>query len=75
MELSERKKKILDVYEKNGNKKQTFTQTSLFLEEEKEVTKEDLIVEKLSSVDPLNTTPLNALNIIYELKQILDKEK
>ena len=73
--LIERAKEILDVYEKNGNKKQTFTQTSLFLEEEKEVTKEDLIVEKLSSVDPLNTTPLNALNIIYELKQILDKEK
>ena len=29
----------------------------------------EMVVEKLSSVDPLNTTPLNALNILYELKK------
>ena len=67
-ELLIRAKEILDGYE-NGEKakvKPTTTQLSMDLEEEKT----DLLREKLKSVDPLHLTPMDALNLIFELKEI-----
>jgi len=72
--LITRAKEILDVYEKKGNKQETFTQTSLFLdfEEEKEE-KTNVVLEKLEDIDPLNMTPIEALNTLYELKEMTKK--
>ena len=71
-ELIERADEILNIYENKNVKKQTFTQTSLFLDIEEE--KPDIIKEKLESINPLEITPIEALNILYELKKEIDKK-
>lgn len=71
-ELIKRAEEILAVYENKSKRKQPFTQTTLFLQEEKE-TKENIIEEKIKTIDPLQTTPIEALNILYELKNMINK--
>ena len=74
--LIERAKEILDVYENKSQKKETFTQTSLFLnfDEQEEKDKSNKIENRLKEINPLEITPIQALNILYELKQEV-KEK
>ena len=61
---------ILDVYEKKSVKKEVFTQTSLFeLEEMEPVVKEDPLREQLKTLNPLEMTPMEALNYLYTLKK------
>ena len=36
--------------------------------------KYDIIIKKINEVDPLRTTPLDALNILYDLKKEVDKK-
>ena len=36
--------------------------------------KYDIIIEKLKKVNPLETSPMDALNILYELKKEMDKK-
>ena len=72
--LIDRAEDILDVYEKKSNKKESYTQTSLFEMMEEEIDDEkDLIREKLEKINPIETTPLEALNILFELKKDLKK--
>ena len=74
--LIERASEILDIYENKNNKKQPFVQTSLFLNfDEKEEQKESLIEEKLKEINPLEMTPIEALNLLYELKNSLKDDK
>lgn len=74
--LIDRASEILSVYENKSNKKQPFTQTTLFLQPEEEPTKESKIEEELNQINPLEVTPIEALNILYKLKQELeDKNK
>lgn len=73
--LIERAKEVLNVYEKKGNKNETFTQTSLFLDFDKPEDKTSLVEEKLKDIDPLRVTPIDALNILYELKELSKKNK
>ena len=69
--LIERANEILNVYENKGDKKETFTQTSLFLNfDEQPEEKKDVIGDRLNEIDPLQTTPIEALNILYELKEL-----
>ena len=76
-DLIKRANEILNVYEKSDNKKENFIQTSLFnefdnLDKEEE---KDIIKDKLENINPLEITPMEALNFLYELKMILkDKE-
>jgi len=74
--LIERASEILDIYENKSKKKETFTQTSLFLnfEEKEEQPKISVVEEKLNEINPLEITPLQALNILYELKEELKKK-
>lgn len=73
--LIDRANEILSVYEHKGTKKQTFTQTSLFLDlDNKETPKENEIVNKLSEVNPLEMTPIEALNFLYELKNEIKED-
>ncbi len=73
--LIKRATEILSVYENKGNKKETFVQTSLFLQPEEKEEEPNYIEEELKKIDPLSITPLDALNILYDLKQkIKDKE-
>ena len=73
--LIERARDILDVYEKKSTKKETFTQTSLFeLAETEFEPKISPIEEKIKEVNPLEITPMEALNFLYNLKKDLKDE-
>ncbi len=66
--LIERASEILDVYEHKGEKQQTFTQTSLFLDfDNTDPVTEDEITKKLGEINPLEMTPMEALNFLYEI--------
>ncbi len=65
-----RASEILDIYEKSSVKKSTFTQTSLF--EITEVKEESKIEEEIKKLDPLNMTPLEALECLYQLKKNIE---
>ena len=61
---------ILKEYEKGG--KETVSnkvQLSMPLDEITE-TKESILEEKLKDIDPLNMTPMEAINTLYELKEL-----
>ena len=74
--LIDRAEEILNVYERKGKKEQTFTQTSLFLnlDDGKEEQKNNIIEERLQEINPLEMTPLEALNLLFELKNELKKK-
>ena len=64
-----RAQEILDGYEKEEKKttfKQDNRQLSMIFPEEKE----DQLRERLKKVDPLHVTPMDALNILFELKEL-----
>ncbi len=65
--LINRASEILDVYEKQDKKEEKFAQISLDFDSI-EPQKSD-IEEKIKNINPLEITPLEALNILYELKK------
>ncbi len=74
-ELIKRADEILNIYEHKSIKKETFTQTSLFLDIDTPKKEEkDVIYEKLEALNPLETTPIEALNLLYELKKEIQKK-
>ena len=73
-ELINNATKILNQYENKKTKVYNFEQTTLF--EEKELDKEEnKLEEKLKKIDPLYLTPIDALNLIFELKKELKQNK
>ena len=74
--LIDRANEILNIYEKKNIKKETFTQTSLFeLVEQEAVQEKNPIIEKLDVCNPLEMTPMEALNFLYELKKEIKNNK
>lgn len=74
--LIKRAYEILNVYENKSIKKQPFTQTSLFLDfDTEEKDEENIIEKKLEEINPLEITPIEALSILYELKNELKNKK
>ena len=69
--LIKRADAILKVYESKEKKRDVIIQEQLPLEFEN---KESVVEEKLKSIDPLNMTPMDALNTLYELKKDIEKE-
>ena len=67
-ELINKANEILNSYEKNSNKKviSKNEQISFDLKEEK-----NEIEEKLKKINPLEMTPIDAMNVLYELKQMI----
>ena len=73
-EIIKRAREILNVYESKETKKQVYTQTSLFLDFDRK--EDNIIEEKIKSINPLEITPIEALNILDNLKkEIEEKEK
>ncbi|MDO5003167.1 MAG: DNA mismatch repair protein MutS [bacterium] len=71
-EVIDRSKDILNVYEHKSKKTEVFTQTSLFELSEEEVKEEEKtneIEEKIKKINPLEMSPMDALNFLYELKK------
>ena len=69
--LIKRADEILKLYESKEKKRDIIIQESLPLEFDK---KESVVEEKLKNIDPLNMTPMDALNTLYELKKDIEKE-
>jgi len=73
-EVIDRASEILSVYENKKESKSKFQQTSF--EFNVEPPKQDnMIVEELKRINPLNMTPIEALNKLYELVNEVKKEK
>ena len=65
----------LKTYEENGNKHKVINQISLDLEQNVENNdKYDIIKAKLDKINPLEVSPMDALNILYELKKEMNKK-
>ena len=74
--LIKRADEILNVYEHKNRKKETFTQTSLFeLTEEEIEPKKNEVEEKIKEINPLEMTPMEALNFLYDLKKHIKEKK
>ncbi len=74
--LIKRADEILNVYEHKNKKKETYTQTSLFeLTENKEKEDKNEIEEKIKNINPLEMTPIEALNLLFELNKEAKKNK
>ena len=73
--LIKRADEILNTYESKKVKKQFTSQISMNFEETStNNNKYDIIIEKLKSVNPLEISPIEALNTLYELKKEIDKK-
>ena len=72
-DVIERADQILKVYEGKEKKRDIKVQESLPLDDL--IPQKSIIEEKLEKINPLETTPLEALNILYELKKDLDLRK
>ena len=74
--LIKRANEVLNIYEKKNIKKETFTQTSLFeLTESESTIKPNEIEEKIKSINPLEMSPMEALNLLYELNKEVKTKK
>lgn len=74
-ELTNRANEILFFYEnkeKNAQQKDSSIQLSMVFEEKQET---DKVKEFLEKVDPVYMTPIEAINKLYELKELIEKEK
>ena len=69
--LLKRADEILSEYENNKNTKSKESSVQLSMSfAEPESKKDNKLKEKLDTIDPLRVTPLEAINILYELKEI-----
>ena len=73
--LIERADEILNIYESKKNKKEVFTQTSLFELTEEEQSKDTYLEDKINNCNPLEMTPMEAINFLYEVKKELKDRK
>ena len=73
-EVIDRANEILEIYEKKSKKKNPYKQIELQLEQEETTDEKTQIIDKLNKVNPLEITPIDAINILYDLKQMLDKK-
>lgn len=68
--LIKRAEEILKVYENQEKRETIYTQTSLFdLEKEEEIDKDNKYLEKIKAINPLEMSPMDALNFLYRLKE------
>ena len=73
--LIKRADEILRTYESKNNKEDNLVnQISMnFDETDKKDSKYDILKEKLDKINPLEVSPMEALNILYDLKNEIDK--
>ncbi len=74
--LIERANEILSLYEHKEKKQQTFTQTSLFLDfNQVEPSTDYEILKKIEEINPLEMTPMEALNFLYKITKEKKEKK
>lgn len=72
-ELLNKAEEILNEYESNSKKKNPEEKIQLAMDFEPNVKKDDIIKETIEKIDVLNTTPMEALNLLFDLKQKIKK--
>lgn len=72
-ELIKRADEILKVYENKERKRDIKIQESLPLDEIMTESKDSKIIDELSKINILETSPIDALNILYNLKNTLNE--
>ncbi len=72
-EVIDRADEILNFYETKNKKESKMKQMELPLEFVQEQDQRDVVMEKIKKVNPLEITPIDALNILYDIKQSIDK--
>ena len=73
--LIKRADQILKSYEGSKKKHEIISQISLNLEEDnKNNDKYDIIKMKIDDINPLEISPMEALNVLYDLKKEMDKK-
>ena len=73
--LIKRADEILKSYESANGSREVVSQISMNLEENIETNdKYDIIKKKLDCINPLDVSPMEALNILYDLKKEMDKK-
>ena len=72
-EVIDRANEILSFYETKPRKEKGFKQIELQLDFSEDNNDGNKIIEKLKSINPLEITPIEALNILYDLKKNIDK--
>ena len=72
-ELLNKAEEILNEYEFNSKKKNPEEKIQLAMDFEPNVKKDDIIKETIEKIDVLNTTPMEALNVLFDLKQKIKK--
>ena len=73
-EVLQNARAILNVYEDNSKKKRNDThieQIAMNFDNDKK----DELKEFVDTIDPLNTTPIEAINLLYKIKEINKKDK
>ncbi len=74
-DVIKRADEILKTYENKKVKKELTSQISMNFEEiNTNNNKYDIIINKLKDINPLDVSPMEALNILYELKKDIDKK-
>ena len=74
--LIKRADEILKSYESANGSREVVSQISMNLEENMETNdKYDIIKKKLDCINPLDVSPMEALNILYDLKKEMDKKE
>ena len=71
--LLNRASEILNEYESNAKKKNTIEKVQLSMDLEPKEEKDDIIKESIENLDLMNTTPLMALNYLFELQKKIKK--
>ena len=71
--LLKRADEILNEYESNAKKKNPEEKIQLTMDFETNVKKDDIIKETIENIDVLNTTPMEALTVLFDLKQKIKK--
>ena len=72
-ELLNKAEEILNEYESNSKKKNPEEKIQLAMDFEPNTKKDDIIKETIEKIDVLNTTPMEALNVLFDLKQKIKK--
>ena len=67
LNVIERAKQILEIYENKEKKRDKLIVQTLPLDD---IEEKDELKERIKSIEPLEITPLEALNILYELKEL-----
>lgn len=73
--LIKRAEEILNIYENQEKKEPIYTQTSLFDQVIEEEPKENKYLEKIKEINPLEMSPMEALNFLYRLKEEMKKDE